>query len=288
MSEIDFFVFICKETSEYADFLWRCANALKSNKHIIKWKCIISGKVDKYPIHFNICDVIKSYSNASFSHGVGINRAIEIAESEYVIFAEADISILYKNWDDLIVEKLKNKFFSFGFGGKYSGKWNRVTTVPCAEFFCFKRKNIKNIKMDFTPLLNERGQSIKKKISTKEEEEITGIKRKFIMDCETGYKIAFLSYKYKWKNFLLKMVYSNSKDVKLPFPKEKRKKEKIKKILKRKKDYMAGRHYKNNLFGTHLRHGRCKKYGKSYSLIWINRIINFMEYKNNIKIDKYE
>ena len=214
-----------------------------------------------------------------------MNRAVEISNSKYVVFADADICILYKNWDDLIVKKLKNKFSCFGFGGTYHNNiWSRVITIPSVMFFCFRKEIMNNIKVDFTPIFKRKDQIMRKKIISKKDTRITGLKKGCFVDCETGYKIAFLAYKYKWKSFLLKRCFSNSKNVKLPFPDDKRKKQKCKNFVRRKKDHMAEWHFGNKLFGTHLRKGREKEKKNPYSRIWKNRIISFMKKEYNIKI----
>lgn len=285
MASIDFFTFITNNSSQYADFLYKCANSLKSGKHDINWKYIMSGETEDIPLYYKQVAKTGEHSVPSMAHAYALNKAIEKCESDYVILVDSDISLLYRSWDDIVVKKIKNECDLFGFGVESSG-WNRPTTIPSVMFFCFRRNIINYKSIDFSPIVKRNGRGVmKKRVVTELGEKITGHPIGCNIECETGYKIAELVYRNGWKaNMLRSNIGKNNYEL-FNYVSDRHKKRFIE-ITAKSSESMAEWYFGKELFGAHLRKGRDYKYGCSKSIIWTSSIVNYLKNKYDIDINR--
>lgn len=279
MIAIDFFTFVDKNTIDYAEFLWQCCDKLKSNKYHINWKYFSIKKVDKYLKHFPVSYTFNCDCNDLLCHGMLLNKACDYSTADYTILCDADVALLYKNWDEVIINELENNDL-FGFGNDRKDMFWRVVSIPLPTFFCAKKEIIRNSEIDFIPSLRSEDSLKREKVLTKEDEIITGHKKGKWIKCDTGYKIAELVYRNKWKSKLLEI----SENSKLPLPNNLKEKIVYSYLTKTQKDKMREWIYNNELFGTHLSLSRKIEFNSIESKIWRSRIERYLDEKYGVEI----
>jgi len=289
MANIDFITFLTVNSIPFANFLKKTGENTKSNKHNIKWKCVLSKGADTLPIGFECLGKAPSPSaSRSFNHGTAINYALPKITSDYIIIADADLAMLYKNWDEVIIEQLQ-KYDCFG--SKNVKKNREGLNFPNVPFFCFRKDVLNKIDLDFTPILNKEKNCIKiiditdKDLSIKWGREIGSTVR-----LDTGCKLPNEFKMLDLKSKCLEPIDIESSKIQLKFKDIEQKI--ISKIYHRgyKEDekkracQLIEYHYKNEIFCTHLGVSRIRNFEQQPGKGWKNRVENFLKTKYNIRL----
>ena len=256
--DIDFFTFLSRNSADYAEYLKYTAEKFKSGKHNIHYKCIESVGCERLPKGYKCIAKTGSVGHNSSNHAVALNYAQRHIENDYVIFVDADIAIVHKDWDDIIVNEL-NK--NDAFGGAYNDKI-KYKNFPTVYFFCFHRDKFK---LDFSPEISKGGKPIK--IVLGEEAKYYNMKKGDILKCDTGYKLALLYNQLGLKSDYMPMILTNSKKRQLPFVNGNNKK-----ISLEKPTHMCEFHYKGKLFATHKQASRNHPLNGKYGKAWKDRV----------------
>ena len=130
---IDLFITASNDSREYAEFLYKTCKLFESGKLSINYKYVEYIKCDNDPKGWTKVDTIDDIGHCSMNHGLAFNKALQYVESEYVVFCDVDIAMLYTGWDNVIVENL-NDVDCFGFD-ENSRRYNKF---PAVFLFAFK------------------------------------------------------------------------------------------------------------------------------------------------------
>ena len=263
--KIDFITFISRNSANYAEHMKYYCEKLKSGEHTIKWKCIESVGAEKLPKGYKCVAKSEKVSHNSINHSLALNLAQKYIESDYVIFVDSDICILYKNWDDIIIQELQ-KYDCFG--ASYNDKI-KYKNFPNVYLFAFRSHILDKVKLDFSPKL--RKNKIYKYKVDKKEAKIFGLKDGGILKCDTGWRLPLIIKPQGFTSNTLEAISMKSKNRQLPFENDIHKK-----FCFTHPTHHCEFHYKGKLFATHMQASRnfpidCKE-GKS----WVKRIELYM------------
>ena len=261
MADIDFFTFIVQSSPLFADFLRKTGELTKSKKHNIHWKCVLSNGAKEIPNGFKCVAESKSKStNPSMRHADAIHDAIQKATNDYIIIADCDISIIYKNWDEEIIRILDKGYSCFG-SPNSSNKYGEQD-FPNVPFFAFKKEIINKVKINFKPILNKKNILVRVK-SGKEKIKGRGIGE--LVFFETGCQLSseFKKVGLKSKCLCMEVVRPGSKKIQLPLLNLKQKIKYIGQKYKYKRLYhnhLIEYHHNKKLFLIHIGNSHNKNF----------------------------
>ena len=261
--DIDFFTFIGQNSSDYAEYLKYTCDIFKSGKHNINWKCIKSVGVEKLPNGYRCVAKSGDFGHNSLNHGMAINKALEYIESEYVILIDVDMAIVYKNWDDVVVNEL-NKNDCFGVSYSHSKKYRDFPTV---YLFAFRSYILDKVKLDFRPQVIKGVDSPVRYKINEQEAKLFGMKPGNIMKCDTGWKLPLIVKGAGFKASSMPMVMMTSKKAQLPFEDKKHRK-----LCMQKPGHMYEWHYNGKVFTTHKQASRVHPLKETWGDAWKRRI----------------
>jgi hypothetical protein len=260
--KIDFITFIGRNSADYAEYMKYHCEKLKSGKHKINWKCIESVGAEKLPKGFKCVAKSGEAGHNSLNHSLALNLAQKYVENDYVIFADADICILYKNWDDIIIQELQ-KYDCFG--ASYNDKI-KYKKFPNLYLFAFRSYILDKVELDFSPKLLKSGKICKTKVN-KKEAKIFGLKNGGILKCDTGWKLPKIIKPQGFKSKVLQAVSMKSKNRQLPFDNDRHKK-----FCLIHPTHHCEFHYNGKIFATHKQASRNHPISGIYGKSWVKRI----------------
>jgi len=277
MATIDIFCPITRNSASYAEYLRKMAERLKSKKHDLKWKCIESVNAGAMPKRFEHCGKTGQFGQNSLNHAMALHKALEVATSPYVIFADADIALTYKGWDNVVVQTLNKGNSCFGFAWGNDEK-RRYRNFPNVLFFCFKRELLKKVKLDFRPRV--KGDKVRKHIVTKEEAAFMHRRKNAIVKCDTGWLLPVTLGRANCNGVPIPLCRGGSKRSKMPFRSRSERK-----VFNRNKTHMTEYHWEGDLFGSHLQASRNIPFNSAYTKVWRNRINDYVLNKYGILLE---
>jgi hypothetical protein len=264
---IDLFTFITKNGADYAEYLKYTAELTQSGNHNINWKCVESLNVDRLPKDYKcVCKTGGIGEHNSMKHAIAMTEALKYIESEYVLFVDCDVAIVYPNWDEIIIGKL-DKYHCFG--GSYPVTKSKVhktryRNFPRVNFFSFRSSILKKVELDFNPFKTDEKESVfRGVIIDKKEESIFGLKIGSTITYDVGWKLPLIFKTNKLKYDYMS-CFLNSK---LPFLNEKNKE-----ICNKSDRGMEEWHYKDKLFACHKKFARYHSLYSEIGLAWKERV----------------
>jgi len=270
---VDFFTFIGPNSADYADYLKYTCEKFISREHNINWKCIESVGAEKLPKGYRCVAKAPNMKHNSMNHGVALNLALDYIESDYVIFIDADMAILYSNWDDIIINELTNKYDCFGVSYGHSTKYKNFPTV---YLFAFRSYILDKVKLDFCPKITKGKEAPLKIKLTKENAHYFNMEPGKILKCDTGWELPLQIKKAGFNKFIsLPMVSMKSKNSQLPFEDKNHKK-----LCMTKSNHQSEWHRKGKIFTTHKQASRTQPLNGTWGNAWKRRIDLFMKRNN--------
>lgn len=260
---IDFITFISRYSAEYAEFLKFTCEKFKSGENKINWKCIKSVGADRMPSGYKCVAETKDIGHNSMNHSEALNAAQKFVESEYAIFIDADMAIVYQNWDKIIIKELINNHC---FGGSY-GDNNKYKKFPTVYLFAFRSSILNEIKLDFSPLIYDEDESPVRYVVDNSEAHYFGMKPGELLKCDTGWQLPKIIKKAGFTSSSMSMTFMNSKESQLPF-----KDNKHKKFCLENPTHMCEWHYDRKLFATHKQASRNHPLTGIFGKAWKQRI----------------
>jgi hypothetical protein len=241
--EIDFFTCLGRNSLRYANLIKEIDGKLASSNANIKWKAIESMGCDGYPDGYEMVDkMVEDSKQSSMNHGKTLNLIKTHIEREYVIISDCDLVILYKEWDKVVEQNLRDVDL---FGLSYHDGDNRYNGKPSIFFLCFKSSLFDKFGgIDFRPIVRN-GKVDSKKLISKDEALLYGKKIGQIVNMETGDGILTYIRNNHLQYKCLSCVYQGSKESKLKIP-----------MHGLHKASMAEWHYNNELFAIHRKNSR--------------------------------
>jgi len=261
--KIDFITCISKNSADYAEFMRYHCEKLKSGKHEIIYKCIESVDAERLPKGYKCVTKTGDSNHNSLNHSLALNIAKNFIENDYVIFIDADIAILYPNWDDIIINELNT---TACFGASYNDKL-KYKNFPNLYLFAFRSYILDKVKLDFSPKLNKGKNKIQKFKINKEEAKIFGLKEGSILKCDTGWKLPLIIKPAGFNGKILEAVSMKSKKSQLPFENNVHKR-----FCFLHPSHHCEFHYKGKLFATHKQASRNHSFTGKEGQSWIKRI----------------
>ena len=266
--KIDFITFLTRYSAEYAEFLKYTCEKFLSNDHEIYWKCIESVGTDRLPDGYKCVAKAGEAGHNSMNHAVALNLAQKYIEHDYVVFIDADMAIVHKDWDDIIVNKL-NKYDCFG--GSY-GHGSKYANFPTVYLIAFRSYILDKVKLDFSPKLVKGKDSPAKHVVNKEEACFFEMKAGSTIKCDTGWRLPLIIKGAGFSSDSMPMVFMDSENSQLPFEDIKHRK-----ICMQKPSHMCEWHYNNKLFATHKQASRNHPLDGKWGMAWKKRIELYME-----------
>lgn len=260
---IDFITFITRYSAAYAEFLKYTCELFLSGRHHIDWKCIESVGADRLPSGYKCVAKAKDLGHNSMNHAAALNLAQKYIDNEYTIFIDADMAILYKNWDDVIVNELHDYDC---FGGSYNHKL-KYSNFPTVYLFAFSSDILNTIDLDFSPAIVEGKDSPRKYILGEDHARVFGKQTGDVIKCDTGWKIPLLVKGLGFTSNSMPMVLMTSKNNQLPFVNERHKK-----ICMENPSHMCEWHYNGKLFATHKQASRNHPIDGKWGKAWKKRV----------------
>ena len=205
--KIEIITFISRNSADYAEFLRNHCEKLKSGKHEIIYKCVESVDAERLPKGFKCVAKTGNANHNSLNHSLALNVAQNYIENDYVIFIDADVCILYKNWDQVIVNEL-NKYDVFG--ATYNDRI-KYKNFPNLYLFAFRKHILDKVELDFSPKLNKGIEKVCRIKLNKKEAKIFGLKEDGILKCDTGWKLPLLIKPKGYTYNILEAVSMKSK-----------------------------------------------------------------------------
>ena len=273
MKEIDFITFVSKNSSDYAEFLQKTCNIFKSDDTKINWKCLKSNDDERLPKGYeHVKTVENDIHHSSLNHSMLLNESLNHIQSDYAIIADADIAILYQDWDKLVMDKLDSGLGCFGFS--YHDDGPRYKDFPIVFFFCLRKDMLKDVELDFRPKVEKNKESVCRSV-IRDRQNAMYFNRPvgYQIKCDTGWQLPLQIRSKGYEGEGIKCVRVNEKGIKLPFRSKKQKK-----FCLTKPTHMAEWHYDDKLFGTHKQACRSHNLYKSdWGRTWKDRIELYIE-----------
>jgi len=274
MTKIDFFTCLGPNSADYAEFLKYTGEKFLSCKNEINWKCV-NSKCDRIPEGYKLVCNSKDLGQVSMNHAEALHSAQNYIESDYVIFIDSDVAILYQDWDQVIIDELnKNDCF----GGAFVNRLKKYRDFPSVYLFSFRSHILNKVQLDFYPKLRKDNKlkNCSHKLN-KEEAYYYNMSEGQYIHCDTGWKLPFIIRKVGITYNVMNAIPITSENIQLPFE-DKSQKE----ICISKPKHMSEWHYNGKLFAAHkhasygvddLKSERCSVWKKRVDLY----IKNIME-----------
>ncbi|MFW9871689.1 MAG: glycosyltransferase family A protein [Candidatus Thorarchaeota archaeon] len=261
--DIDFITFIGPNSSDYAEYLKHTCEVFLSGKHNIKWKCVESVGADRIPKGYDRIMKAPDTGHNSLNHGTAMNMALKHIESEYVVFIDADMAVVYQDWDDVVVNEL-NSHSCFGVSYSHSTKYRNFPTV---YFFAFRKYILDKVELDFRPSVTPGVDRPNRLKLTKHHAELFGMKPGSVIKCDTGWKLPLIVKGAGFTSKSIPMVMMGSKKAQLPFENKYHKK-----LCMQKPGHMYEWHYNGKVFTTHKQASRVHPLNETWGDAWKRKI----------------
>jgi len=274
MATIDVFTFISDGIMPYVELMKKSAHFFASKNHQIYFKAIQSGEVKEIPPRgMTIVDKVEQISTSnSYNHSIAMNKATRYITSDYAVFIDADVCLLYKGWDEVVIKELvSNNCF---------GLCRCKENFPSVFMFCFKRSLVDSVKLDFTPDISKNGESVKRYYIKSDEE--ANHRRAHIgsqVKCDTGFRLPLIMEGNGEGLKAIRWCDTESKLSKLDKTQQT--------LFKDKKEHMCEWHYdylfnQGELFATHKQACRAHSLNDVYGKTWKMRIDEYTNKTFNI------
>lgn len=263
MGVIDIFTFLGSNSEDYAEYLKYTCEKFSSGDNKFNWKCIKSVGSTRIPKGFKVVAKTGDIGHNSSNHGIAMNEALNHVETEQVVFIDADMAVVYKNWDKVVMNEL-NETDCFGVAYGHSVKYKNFPTV---YFFSFNSYILEKAKLDFRPTIKKGSEApLRYKINEKEST-IFGIRAGGSIKCDTGWKLPLIIKNAGFDGKAMPMVLMTSKKAQLPFEDKAHRQ-----LCLQKPNHMCEWHYKGKVFTTHKQASRTQPLKEKWGNAWKRRI----------------
>ena len=174
---------------------------IRDNNSNIKDFSNLERKIHKY-LNVELYRVENFNYTGSLAHGIAINDLVNKIDTKYGVILDADCTFLYKDWDEILINKINGEYPIIGTQPPIGGTSKKPGDFPLMFAILFDTKILKELKIDFRP---------NKQVDTGYQ-----LRNKFL---ENGYKGKLLLFKntreYKlgpFRNILCSEYYLNGYD----------------------------------------------------------------------------
>lgn len=242
MASIDIFCPLGKNAKPYAEFMRKTGLVFASQKHNLQWKCVkttsheMAYDESEPPNGFNVAGSVVNY-NASPYHCMV--QKMENGQKATII--DADIAILYQDWDDVMYSLLQDKVAIVG--SAHSRNSSNYQNFPNLCICMVDTDVIKSLNIN----LDSKSYT---KVKNKMESRITKLNVGSRLERDTGWMLPFAYTKAGYKGVHLPEVIWTEGILKKHMTK------KEKSILKTQNPskIMSEQHFDKKIFSCHFRH----------------------------------
>lgn len=172
MAKIQIFTVHGKNSALFSDFLYDNMTALSSGQHELEFNCFMSAQKDP-PASWNHLESILKQEHTSLNHTIGLNRALNYMDGDYVICCDTDIALLQPDWDQyLINELIARNIHILGIG--HAPISRGYQNFPIVTFFIARTSDYTRVRPDLRPDMhqypNHRGIGAREVLIESEEE----------------------------------------------------------------------------------------------------------------------
>jgi hypothetical protein len=272
MNKIDVFTFLTSNSADYAELLHRSCEMLKSKRTKLAYYCVESIGSERIPDGWQ--SVAKSsvdLGHNCLNHAHAMHLALKELDAANVIFIDADMCMLQESWDQHILNELiRRPIYGTAFGDN-GMQYNRF---PNVFMFCFKRRILNMLDLDFNPDLDDCGSPRRKRIDTLQYSDLFNKRLGQTLKCDTGWRLPIIAHRSGIPYDYMPRVLGCDKNSQLPYANDEQKR-----FCLKKKEHMAEWHYRDRLFVTHLQASRNHGIDSEWSKAWKERIDLFTQEK---------
>jgi glycosyltransferase involved in cell wall biosynthesis len=271
--DIDVITFLGPNCKAYTEYLKHTGDIFQSGKHKIHWKCMESVGADGIPSGYTYLGKAPDAGHNSLNHGTAVNASLKYIEHDYAVIIDADVAILHKDWDDIIVQELsQNDCF-----GAADGHEKKYRDYPSIYIFCFNSYILNKCKLDFRPEINlQKSESPIRKVLG-EEAKYFNMNPGEILKCDTGWKLPLIIRQAGFEKYkAMPTVMMKSKKSQLPFENNEHRK-----LCLQKSGHMYEWHYNGKAFATHKQACRVHPLNETWGNAWKRRIDLYIERQKN-------
>jgi len=141
------------DMGELCQLLYRSLESNKSNNHNIIYTCYTLDSTFAIK-NFNVKFCPEYNLHKKLKHTYMIHQALKQCTSDVLVITDCDMGVFYHNWDELIVDELKeNKIFGAEYGAGSLG----YKKLPCGFFMAIVKDQIKKLDDEniFYPWFND-------------------------------------------------------------------------------------------------------------------------------------
>ena len=284
MNKLEIFTFLTRNSADYAELLRDSMERLKSGNTIIKYKCIESVGCERIPKGWDCVASVKAdLSHNCLNHANAMHEALKHVKAANVVFVDADMCILYKDWDTVITYQLTNCDVWGTAFGEDSLQYHRF---PNVFFFAFKKCILDLVDLDFNPKLSNGKESpVRYKLDNKLEAKLFHKNAGEIIKCDTGWRLPLIIGRMGLRVGCIPRVLGGDPDSQLPFRDDTQKN-----FCAQKPEHMAEWHYTNkrngetSLFCTHKQASRNHALDGKWGKEWKDRINLYLKVKYGFEL----
>ena len=268
MSKLEIFTFLTSNSKKYAEYLKKKMDKYCSGDHELIYKCVESIGCDGIPDGWACVDSAKEDEGHNCNnHAYAMKLAQKHIESDFVVFCDADIVILYPGWDNIVIQELNNVDCT---GFAYHENELNYQKFPNVMFFAFRKTALP---LDFYPRIKKNSESPRRiMIDNTDTSRIYDKPVGATLKCDTGFNLpAQIKLRgLKWTYF--KKIYMTDPESKLPFIDDAHRA-----FCMKKKTHHAEWHLNGCVFGSHKQASRNHPIDGEYGQSWVKRIEMYEE-----------
>jgi hypothetical protein len=166
IKSIDIMIVLGPNVIPYLDFFKSSVKKLSSGSVNFIWKCVTTNKCKKPPKWMECVGHVKQKDRLVI-HGYGLNILAHNCTSDVALITHPDISLLCKNWDELLLTEMADESVG-AIGGVSEDRASQYKNCPSVFFTLFRKNILESI--DFLPKM----QGYKQIISDDKEKYDTG------------------------------------------------------------------------------------------------------------------
>lgn len=267
----------------FSEFLRKTGEIFKSGQHQLEWRCIIDRNCD-VPDGFTCIHRHKPTKSNAMNHASSLNVGANLFDADCIAFIDADIALLHRDWDAIMVDKLETHD-SFGVSHKHD--FYRYHNYPVCQFMAFSKRAMEGMSWDFSPKKGRRGGLVRY-AATEEDAEICNVPAGTLLKKDTGWRVPYNLHKMGYtKSFVMDLVSIISGKTLMPYSSKEQKKfcygiggKNVVSGTSR----MAEYHYGGEVYCTHFSRSRKVIAQNVEQNIWIERIAKYVKQRHKVEL----
>lgn len=273
MNKIEIFTFLTRNSADYAELLRKSMERLKGGRNNLVYKCIESVGCDRLPVGWDcVASVKDDLSHNCLNHANAMHEALKHVTAAKVLFVDADMCVMCRGWDNILMYHLNNNDVWGTAFGDNSKQYHRF---PNVFFFAFKKNVIEMVDLDFNPKLIPGVESpVRYKLANAKETKFFHKNAGEIIKCDTGWRLPLIIKKMGLKSGYMPRVLGSDVHSCLPFMNSEQKR-----FCMQKPEHMAEWHTvdkstrgEGSLYVTHKQASRNHPLNGEWGKVWKERI----------------